>query len=326
LSTSARLLRLLSLLQARRFWAGAELAQRLEVTSRTLRRDVDRLRELGYPVNAASGKAGGYRLGAGAALPPLLLSDDEALAVAVGLRTAATGTVSGMEESAVRALAKLEQVLPTRLRRRVSALGAAVMPLHAAGPRVDPGLLSAIAAACGGQQELRFRYTDTKVRTSERTVEPYGLVHASSRWYLVAYCLERNGFRTFRVDRIAAELSSGRRFVPRAVPDGSPAAFVARSISSSMYRYQAKIVLHAPLEAMSERISPLSGSLKRIDAERCVLETGAHSLSSIALYMASLEVDFEVLEPDELREMLQKLALRLRRAIAKRGAAGTLSP
>jgi predicted DNA-binding transcriptional regulator YafY len=314
LPTSTRLLSLLSLLQARRFWPGAELAERLEVTLRTLRRDVDRLRVLGYPVNASTGRAGGYQLGAGAALPPLLLSDDEALAVAVGLRTAASGTVSGMEEAAVRALAKLEQVLPTRLSRRVAALGAAVMPLRAAGPSVDPGLLSAIAAACGGQKELCFRYADARVRSSERTVEPYGLVHAGARWYLVAFDVERAAFRTFRVDRIGAKLSAGRRFLPRALPEGSPAAYVARSISTTMYRHQAKLVLHAPLDAMADRISPLAGTLEHLDAQRCVLQCGSHSLGALAIWVAMLDVDFEVLEPPELREHLQELASRMNRA------------
>jgi predicted DNA-binding transcriptional regulator YafY len=316
LPTSTRLLRLLSLLQARRFWPGPELAERLEVTDRTLRRDVDRLRELGYPVNAASGKAGGYQLGAGAALPPLLLSDDEALAVAVGLRTAASGTVRGMEEAAVRALSKLEQVLPTRLRRRVSALSAAVMPLYAAGPSIDPGQLSEIAAACGGQQEIGFKYADGKARTSERTVEPHGLVHAGARWYLVAWDVDRSAFRTFRVDRMDRRLTTGRRFLPRAVPEGGPAAFVARSISSGMYRYQAKLVLHAPLEQVSQHISPLAGTLTKLDAQRCQLETGANSLTSLAFHIAFLEVDFEVQEPPELLEHVRTLAARLARASA----------
>lgn len=314
LPTSTRLLRLLSLLQVRRFWPGAELADRLEVTSRTLRRDVDRLRVLGYPVNASTGRAGGYQLGAGASLPPLLLSDDEALAVAVGLRSAASGTVSGMEEAAVRALAKLEQVLPERLRRRVAALSAAVTPLRAAGPSVDPGLLSAIAAACGGQKELCFRYADARVRPSERTVEPHGLVQAGSRWYLVAWDVGREAFRTFRVDRIGAKLTAGRRFLPRALPHGSPAAYVAQSISTTMYRHQAKLVLHAPLDSLAERISPLAGTLERIDDERCLLQCGAHSLTGLAVWIAALDVDFEVLEPPELRAQLRRLASRMNRA------------
>src|SRR4051794_11032029 len=191
LETSARLLRLLSLLQARRYWAGAELAERLEVTSRTLRRDVEKLRTLGYPVNAAAGRAGGYQLGAGAELPPLLLSDDEALAVTLGLRTAASGTVAGMEEAAVRALAKLEPLLPKRLRRRVKALGYAVVPLMGRGPSVHPELLSVLASACRDQHELAFAYADGGGRNTQRSVEPHGLVHTGARWYLVAWDLNR---------------------------------------------------------------------------------------------------------------------------------------
>jgi predicted DNA-binding transcriptional regulator YafY len=314
LQTSARLLRLLSLLQVRRFWAGPELAERLEVTARTLRRDVDRLRALGYPVNAASGPAGGYQLGAGAALPPLLLDDDEALAVALGLRTAASGTVTGMEEAALRALAKLEQVLPARLRRRVNALGAAVVPLHHAGPMVDLGLLSAIAGACRGQQEIDFRYADGRARETERSVEPHGLVHTGRRWYLVAWDVRREDFRTFRVDRITSDVSSGRRFLPRPLPDGDLASYVSRSVSVQPYTYQARIVLHATLDAMAERISPMTGRLKRLDAERCLLETGAHSLGGLGLHLAMLGVDFEVQEPVELTEQLRVLAGRLARA------------
>jgi len=314
LQTSARLLRLLSLLQARRYWAGAELADRLDVTPRTLRRDVDKLRELGYPVNAASGRAGGYQLGAGAALPPLLLDDDEALAVTVSLRTAASGSVIGMEEACVRALAKLEQVLPARLRKRVSALGAAVVPLYRAAPAVDPSLLSAIAGACRSQQELGFRYSDGQARTSDRTVEPHGLVHTGARWYLVAWDVQRDAFRTFRVDRMAPEVTTGRRFLPKPIPGGDVATYVSRSVSTTGYAYQAKIVLHAPLQAMAQRIPPTAGQLKHIDAEHCLLETGAHSLEGIAIHMALLGVDFEVQEPPELIEHLKVIAGRLRRA------------
>src|SRR5450432_3222797 len=158
LGTSARLLRLLSLFQARRYWSGMELSKRLEVTGRTLRRDVDKLRSLGYPVNSTSGTAGGYQLGAGATLPPLLLDDDEAVAVAVGLRTSASGTVSGMEEASVRALAKLQQVLPSRLRRRVTALSSFIVQLATTGPMVDAGTLSLIAGACRDYERLRFNY------------------------------------------------------------------------------------------------------------------------------------------------------------------------
>ena len=186
LETSARLLRLLSLLQARRDWTSTELATRLGVSTRTIRNDVGRLRGLGYPVDARPGVAGGYRLGTGAALPPLLLDDEEAVAVAVGLRTAASGSVAGIEETSVRALAKLQQVLPSRLRRRVSAFQTYTLPVPARGPRVDPDILTVIASACRDHERLRFDYTAHSGAVSRRAVEPYRLVNDRRRWYLVA--------------------------------------------------------------------------------------------------------------------------------------------
>ncbi|MDX5574184.1 YafY family protein, partial [Streptomyces sp. ID01-9D] len=214
LETSARLLRLLSLLQAHRDWSGADLADRLGVTPRTVRRDVDKLRELGYPVNASRGTGGGYQLGAGAELPPLLLDDEEAVAVAVGLRTAAGHGIEGIGESSVRALAKLEQVLPNRLRRRVGALGAFTVPmLH--GPEasaVDPGVLTELAGACRDAERLRFAYRTHDGEDSRRTVEPHRLVCTERRWYLVAWDLERADWRTFRVDRITPTPPHGPRF------------------------------------------------------------------------------------------------------------------
>src|SRR5271154_6956728 len=202
LETSARLLRLLSLFQARRYWSGAQLSERLDVTPRTLRRDVDRLRSLGYPVNSTSGTAGGYQLGAGATLPPLLLDNDEAVAVAVGLRTAASGAVSGIEEASVRALAKLQQVLPSRLRRRVAALHSFIEPMANTGPTVDAETLTSIAGACRDYEKLRFTYRSRDGAASEREVEPHRLVHTGRRWYLAAWDSGRNDWRTFRVDRI----------------------------------------------------------------------------------------------------------------------------
>src|SRR4051794_20708628 len=219
LETSARLLRLLSLFQAQRYWSGAALSHRLEVTARTLRRDVDRLRSLGYPVNSTAGAGGGYQLGAGATLPPLLLDDDEAVAVAVGLRTAASGTVTGMEEASVRALAKLEQVLPHRLRRRVAALHGFIVPLAHSGPTVDAEMLSAIAGACRDSECLRFKYESRDGAATAREVEPHRLVHTGRKWYLAAWDLERADWRTFRVDRIASRLKTGTRFTPRPAPD-----------------------------------------------------------------------------------------------------------
>src|SRR5215218_3034931 len=213
--TQIRLLELLSLFQARRDWPGNELADRLKVSSRTIRRDVERLRGLGYPVESLTGPAGGYRLRAGTAMPPLLLDDDEAIAIAVGLGTAARASVTGIEETAVRALVKLEQVLPAHLRRRVRALGSATIAPPVAGPTVDPQHLTVIAAACRDAECLRFAYRSRDGTASRREVEPHSLVNLGRRWYLVAWDRRREDWRTFRIDRLTRPASSGVRFTPR---------------------------------------------------------------------------------------------------------------
>lgn len=314
LPTAARLLRLLTLLSSRRAWAGPDLAERLEVTDRTLRRDVDRLRSLGYPVQSTAGTAGGYRLGAGADLPPLLLDDDEAIAVSLGLCTAAGGAVAGLTEAAVRALAKIDQVLPARLRRRVRALSTSIVPLGGPGPSVDPEVLCAIAGACRDRERLRFAYRDRDGADSERGTEPCGLVHTGRRFYLVAWDLDRVAFRTFRVDRIARVLETGPGFPPRDPPHADLAAYVARSISTESYTEVARVVLHVPFEEMADRISPMAGTLERVDARRCRLTTGAHSLESLVAWIGMLGVDFEVEEPPALIAHLRTVAARLERA------------
>ncbi|MEY9876252.1 putative DNA-binding transcriptional regulator YafY [Streptacidiphilus sp. MAP12-33] len=313
LETSARLLRLLSLLQSRPDWPGDELAQRLDVTTRTVRRDVDRLRELGYPVDSMTGLGGGYRLGVGAALPPLLLNDEEAVAVAVGLRAAATGSVAGFEETSLRALAKLEQVLPSRLRHRVASVQSAIVQLSASGPAVDAGLLAALAGACRAHEGVRFGY-----QGRGRRVEPYRLVHTGRRWYLLAYDLDRDDWRTFRLDRFDADaaLQPGPRFTPRPAPAEDLDAYLSDKLSSAPYRYQATILFHAPLEALADRTSPTAGRLERRDDHSCLFHAGAASLDEIALHVALKGVDFEVLDPPELRTHLATLAARLTRAAA----------
>jgi predicted DNA-binding transcriptional regulator YafY len=321
LQTSARLLRLLSLLQGRRHWSGAELAERLAVTERTVRRDVDRLRSLGYPVQATSGVAGGYKLGAGASLPPLSLDEDEALAVVVGLRTAAGGTVAGLEEMALRALVKLEQVLPARLRRRAKALHTSIVPLYLAGPRVDASLLATLAAACRDSERLAFAYEDRGGAASERSVEPHGLAHTGGRWYLAAWDVVREAWRTFRVDRIKRGASTGVRFAPRELPEGSVAAFVSRSVASSGYPIRARLILHAPYEEMITRVSPASGVLERLEGDRCLMEAGASSLDMLAVWTLMLGVEFDVLEPPGLPEYLRRLAARAERAASRAPAA-----
>jgi predicted DNA-binding transcriptional regulator YafY len=314
LETSARLLGLLSLLQTRRSWTGPELAGRLEVGVRTIRRDVDKLRSLGYPVEAAPGVAGGYRLGAGADLPPLLLDDEEAIAVAVGLRTAAGGTVSGIEETSVRALAKLEQVLPSRLRRRVSALQAYTVPLMSGGPTVDADVLATIAAACRDHEGLRFSYEAHDGTAARRDVQPLRLVHLYGKWYLVAWDVVRDDWRTFRVDRMTSSLSHGKRFTPRSPPAPDMAAYVQKGVRATRSRYQARVILHAPIDEVRDRVPPWAGTLEPIDDERCELNASSDWLGGLAVYVAGIGVDFTVVEPEEFAEEVRRLADRFARA------------
>ncbi len=307
LDTSARLLRLLSMLASRPDWAGPELAQRLEVTVRTLRRDIARLRELGYPVQATPGVAGGYRLAAGSTLPPLMLADDEAVAVVLSLRTAVS--VTGIGETALGALAKLERILPARLRRRAEALRVATVPLADAAATVDAEVLTTIAEACQAQHRLTFGYRDHHGTTTQRIVEPHRLVHTGRRWYLVARDRDRDDWRSFRADRITGPQPTGARFTPADPPDA--AAFVAESVTSAPYRYRARIRVHAPAEAVAERFPPTTGVVEAVDAHHCLLVTGADSLTLIALHVVLLGHDFTVLEPPELIDELAALAARL---------------
>ncbi|HEX2515937.1 MAG TPA: WYL domain-containing protein [Chloroflexota bacterium] len=316
LETSARLLRLLSLLQARPDSTGPELAARLEVTTRTVRNDVERLRALGYPVHATRGAVGGYRLGAGATLPPLLLDDEEAVAVVVGLRPAAGGAVRGIEEASQRALAKLEQVLPARLRRRVQALQAATVPVPWGRPvpTVEPAVLTTLAGACRDHHLLRFDYRDHGGATSRRSVEPYRLVAWGRRWFLVAWDTARRDWRTFRVDRIEPRPPTGPRFAPRDLPEGDIAAYVSRRVSSAGWRFRARVTVHAPAEQIAARINPAVGVLEPVDAGTCVLDTGAVTVEILAVYLGLLGADFEVDGPPQLLAYLILLAQRYRRA------------
>ncbi len=319
LETSARLLKLLSLLQVRRDWTGSDLAHRLGVDVRTVRRDVDKLRNLGYPVNAVPGVSGGYQLGAGAELPPLLLDDDEAVAVAVGLRMAANGSVAGIEETSVRALAKLEQVLPSRLRRRVNALQAHTVALPTRGAQVDASTLTAIAGACRDHQRLRFGYAGREGPT-KRHVEPLGLAHTGRRWYLVAWDVDKADWRTFRVDRIEEEPTPGARFTPREPPADDLASYVSRQLSVAPYQHEARLVMHAPYDVVAARTSYTSVHLERIDDERTLLTVGTPSLEEVGPWIALIGVDFEVQGPEELKQHLRANAERLLRA------AGETSP
>ena len=324
METSARLLRLLSLLQAHREWSGADLAGRLGVTPRTVRRDVDRLRELGYPVDASPGTGGGYRLGAGAELPPLLLDDDEAVAVAVGLRTAAGQGIEGLGETSVRALAKLEQVLPDRLRRRVGALNAFTVPmLRGSLPSaVDPAVLSELAQLCRDTERLRFEYRTHEGAVSRRTVEPHRLVCTERRWYLVAWDVDRADWRTFRVDRITPKPPHGPRFTPRTPPADDLAAYVSKGVSTRAYASHAVVRLLAPIEEAAERISPSAGTLEPDGEEACLLRTGAPSLDVMVIHVMVMGFEFEVLEPPELVDAIRVSRDRLSRAMTRSLRAG----
>jgi predicted DNA-binding transcriptional regulator YafY len=312
--TSSRLLELLSLLQARRDWPGAELADRLGVSSRTIRRDVERLRELGYPVDSLTGPAGGYRLRAGTAMPPLLVDDEEAIAIAVGLRTAARASVAGIEEAAVRALVKLEQVLPTHLRRRVQALGSATISPPAGGPTVDPQYLTVIAAACRDCECIRFAYRSRDGTDSRREVEPHALVNLGWRWYLLAWDRRRADWRSFRVDRLVRPASTGVRFKARKLPAKDAAAFVKESIIGAPNRFEARVTLRAPADEVASRVPAHWGTIEPIDAHSCEYRTGDDDLGWLALRVAMVGADFEVHEPPELVKHLRALAERLERA------------
>ena len=313
LETSARLLRLLSLLQSRRDWTGPELAERLDVTTRTVRHDVDRLRQLGYLVTATLGVAGGYRLGSGATLPPLLLDDDEAVAIALGLRTAANGPITGIDEATVRALAKLEQLLPAQLRRKVSALRAYIVPAAAFGPTVDSDTLTALAVACRNQEQIRIRYRRHDDTASTRDVEPHRLVSTARRWYLLAWDTDRHAWRTFRVDRVRlADNQSGRRFAPRPLPGNDPAAYILTGIEQSAWPYHASVTAHIDAETLAHRL-PHYFLIEPIDERTCRVQLGSDTPLALAAWLGVLDTPFEVDNPQahpELIEHLRQLAER----------------
>ncbi|MBS1862487.1 MAG: YafY family transcriptional regulator [Actinobacteria bacterium] len=318
-ATSSRLLELLSLLQGRRDWPGEELARRLGVSGRTIRRDVERLRELGYPVESLTGPAGFYRLRAGTAMPPLLLDDEEAVAIAVGLRAAAGTSVSGIEETAVRALVKLEQVLPARLRRRVGALGAATVTAPADGPRVDPQHLSTIATACRDGEVLRFHYRRRDGEESRREVEPHSLVNFGRRWYLLAWDRRREDWRSFRLDRLSRPQATGVRFAVRELPDGQDAAaFVSAGIGAAPNRFEAVVALRAPAAEVRRRLPSYWGTVEPVDEDRCEYRSGDDDLDWLALrvaMLATLGVELEVRGPTELVERLRSLGEGIGRAL-----------
>ncbi|WP_136030755.1 helix-turn-helix transcriptional regulator [Microbacterium sp. PF5] len=312
---TARLLALLALLQTGSERSGSELAQRLGVSPRTVRHDVERLRELGYPVDARRGSTGGYRLGAGGKLPPLLLDDEEAVAVTVGLRAAAG--IAGIADSGARALAKLEQVLPSHLRPTVDALRTSVdrapenNDTDAPDPEVDAAVLRAVAGAIRDQERLRFDYDGRPM-----LVEPYRLLTWVRRWYLVARDPQTSEWGTYRVDWMELRMPTRRRFDPQPLPGGDYTAFAMRTIAVSGWQVHARLRIDAPAEAVLDRIHAAVGVVEPVDEEHCILVTGADSLDTIAAYIGMLMMDFTVESPPELLPRLQLLSERYARAVA----------
>ena len=313
--TTERVLRLLGLLQQRPVWTGPELAERLGVTTRSIRRDVERLRHLGYPVQATQGVGGGYQLGRGKGLPPLLLDDAEAVAVAVSLRMAAGGTVSGASEAALRTLAKLDQVMPPRLRSEVRAIHDATRTLDQGQVTVDGEALLRLARACRDTVRVRFDYEARDGTASARTVEPVGLVATGRRWYLMAYDVDRDDWRTFRLDRLAEVEVTTWRFREREHED--PAEFVQRGVASAAYRFPARVLVHAPYAEVAERTSARSVVLTAVDDEHTLLEAGAETLYGLAFHLSWLGWEFEVQDPPELRTALTELGERALRAAGR---------
>ena len=316
LDTSARLLALLSLLQEHREWTGPDLAARLDVGPRTIRRDIDKLRSLGYPINSARGIAGGYRLGNGARMPPLLFDDAEAVAVAVGLRSVAATSIAGVGETSVQALVKLEQVLPDRLRRRVSALADATSTVDVDAPAIDPDQLSALAGACRDGLQVRFPYVAGNGEATRRLAEPVALVHSGFNWYLVAFDLDRDDWRTFRVDRIDGRVAIGVRGQRREVPGGDPAAFLQERRqavwAADNGAEPARIRVAAPAASVTGRMPRGYATVEPDGEDACIVTTrGPWSLRAL-VWIALLEHPVEVLGPPELinaaRSMVDRVA------------------
>lgn len=323
MDTATRLLRLLTLLQTRPVWAGETLAERLAVTTRTVRRDVTRLRELGYPIEATAGAEGGYRLGAGGDLPPLLLDDDEAVAVVLGLSTAVVAGVEGVGEASARVLTKLDQVLPPRVRKRVGELSSMTLDARA-GPGgvtdVDATKLLLIAGHCARAEELRFRYIARAGQETRRRTEPYRLVRSGRRWYLVAFDRDRRDWRTFRVDRMDRLVEGGERFVRG--PDLPDAAeYVRDAVGRAPYPIQATVRLPVDAETARAELSAWFGTCEDDGAGGTLLSVGGSELATLAASLAWLPWDFEVLGPPEVQDAVAALGRRLQGAATTAGTA-----
>lgn len=315
--TTSRMLQLLGLLQSRRVWTGEGLAERLGVTTRSVRRDIERLRDLGYPVHASKGHGGGYQLGAGAALPPLLLDPDEAVAMAVCLRLAAGGTVAGVGESALRALSKLDQVMPSKLRSQVAAVHESTVTLMAptSDTPVEPDVLMTLARACRDHEHVAAGYVDIRGTATQRRLEPYQLVTTGRRWYLLAYDRDKQDWRSLRLDRMKDVRAQGSTFVPRDAPDA--ATYVRRSISSSPYRYVARVHFDAPKDVVAQHFSPSSATIEPDGPHACVVTAGADDPERMVLYFATVGCDFRVLSPPEVIQAVEAVSKRLRRSVSR---------
>ncbi|PRX46692.1 putative DNA-binding transcriptional regulator YafY [Prauserella shujinwangii] len=331
--TSARLLALLSLLQARRDWPGTLLAERLDVSPRTVRRDIDRLRELGYPIVTSKGPDGGYRLGAGTQLPPLLFDDEQAVALTVALRIATTAG-AGIEEAAARALNTVRQVMPARLRHRIDTLQVTAVERYPA-PRVDSDVLMAISAAVHAREVLRFDYqaasrpeTDDGTPIPPRRVEPHHLVTRGGRWYVVAWDLDRDDWRTYRADRITPRTPTGPRFTPRELPGGTVATFLARTFSgttgSDGWPCRGEVILDLPAAEVSPFVH--DGVVEELGPGRCRLVLGSWSWPALAATIGRFDADIEVVSPAELEAAFARLAHRYARAAASGSATPHATP
>jgi len=308
-TTTERVLRLLALLQSRPSWTATDLAEELGVTDRSVRRDIERLRALGYPVRATAGVGGGYQLGAGTRLPPLLLDDEEVVATAVALRLASGSAITGAAEAALRALAKLDQVMSPRLRAEVRAVYGATETLGGPETEIDAEVLTALARGCRDATRMRFRYATRDEPDRERTVEPVRMVAAGQRWYLMAWDVDRDDWRTFRLDRIRELASTTRRFRPRAHPD--PVAYVRRAVTEAPYRYVARIRLRASAEQVRDLVPPQIGRVEDDVDGWCVLVVGAQDPDWVVMHVARMGFESVLLDPPELRESAARLAHRL---------------
>ncbi|OBG87719.1 transcriptional regulator [Mycobacterium sp. E136] len=315
--TTSRVLQLLGLLQSRRVWTSEELAGRLGVTTRSVRRDVERLRDLGYPVHASKGHGGGYQLGAGAALPPLLLDPDEAVAMAVCLRLAAGGTVAGVGESALRALSKLDQVMPSKLRSQVAAVHDSTVTLMSpsSDAPVAPDVLMTLARASRDHEHISAGYVDIRGNATQRRLEPYQLVTTGRRWYLLAYDRDKQDWRSLRLDRMNDVRAQGSTFAPREAPDA--AAYVQRSISSSPYRYVARVRFEAPQSVVAQHFSAASVTIEPDGPDRCIVTAGADDPERMVLFFAMVGCDFEVLSPPEVVWAAELVSDRLGRSVSR---------